>query len=121
MPLIVHEYFCYASDCSSSSFLPFFFGIFLSRAHAHARTQIVDSAVWSDAHDMIAALADQKLLVWYCPNVVYIDRDLLVRLMRARSRPPLTVCTMTEWLRVHICFAWQEHNVMDPVCSIDPT
>jgi hypothetical protein len=47
------------------------------------RPQIVDSAVWSDAHDMIAALADQKLLVWYCPNVVYIDRDLLVRLTRA--------------------------------------
>ncbi len=44
-----------------------------------AHSQIVDSAVWSDAHDMIAALADQKLLVWYCPNVVYIDRDLLAR------------------------------------------
>ncbi len=38
---------------------------------------IVDSALWSDQHDMIAAIADQKLLVWYCPNAVYIDKDLL--------------------------------------------
>jgi hypothetical protein len=58
-----------------------FLWVFLSHALS---PQIVDSAVWSDAHDMIAALSDQKLLVWYCPNVVYIDRDLLVRLARAR-------------------------------------
>lgn len=54
--------------------------LFLTPVHRHEPVKlatIVDSAVWSDAHDMVAALADQKLLVWYCPNVVYIDKDLL--------------------------------------------
>jgi len=36
-----------------------------------------DSAVWNTETDMLAAVLDGKLVVWYYPNVVFIDRDLV--------------------------------------------
>ncbi|GBG65480.1 hypothetical protein CBR_g51075 [Chara braunii] len=42
-------------------------------------TTMVDSAAWNDGTDMLAAMADQKMVVWYYPNVVYVDNDLLPR------------------------------------------
>lgn len=38
---------------------------------------MVDSAVWNDDSDILAACSDSKLIVWYYPNVVYVDKDLL--------------------------------------------
>ena len=38
---------------------------------------MVDSACWNDNTEMMAAVSDQKLLVWYYPNVVYVDKDML--------------------------------------------
>jgi len=35
-----------------------------------------DSAMWSADTDMLAAVMDGKLVVWYYPNVVFVDRDL---------------------------------------------
>lgn len=42
-------------------------------------TTMVDSAQWNDDNDMLLALADGKLLVWYCPQAAFTDRDLLPR------------------------------------------
>lgn len=36
-----------------------------------------DSAIWHSETDMLAAVMDGKLMVWYYPNVVFIDRDLV--------------------------------------------
>ena len=36
-----------------------------------------DSAIWNTETDMLAAVMDGKLMVWYYPNVVFIDRDLV--------------------------------------------
>ena len=39
---------------------------------------MVDSVAWnSDNCDMLCAVADSKLVVWYYPNAVYVDRDLV--------------------------------------------
>lgn len=38
---------------------------------------MVTSAIWSDSTDMLAAVVDGKFVVWYYPNVVYIDRNLV--------------------------------------------
>ncbi|KAK3271476.1 Intraflagellar transport protein 80 [Cymbomonas tetramitiformis] len=38
---------------------------------------MVDSAVWNDTSDMLATMIDQKLVVWYYPNAVYVDKDLV--------------------------------------------
>jgi len=38
---------------------------------------MVDCAIWHDTTDMLAAVCDSKVTVWYYPNVVYVDKDLL--------------------------------------------
>jgi intraflagellar transport protein 80 len=37
----------------------------------------VDSVCWNDKSDVLAALSDGKLITWYYPSVLYVDRDLL--------------------------------------------
>lgn len=38
---------------------------------------MVDDAIWNDSNDILAAVSDQKLVVWYYPHAAYVDRDLL--------------------------------------------
>lgn len=38
---------------------------------------MVDSACWNQGSDIIAALSDSRLIFWYYPGVVYIDKDLV--------------------------------------------
>ena len=38
---------------------------------------MVDTIKWNDQADILVALADSKLVTWYHPAVVYVDRDLL--------------------------------------------
>lgn len=40
---------------------------------------MVLSAVYHDSCNMIAALADGKFTVWYYPNAVFVDKDLLAQ------------------------------------------
>lgn len=42
---------------------------------------MVLSAVCHDSCNMIAALADGKFTVWYYPNVVFVDKELLPRVV----------------------------------------
>jgi intraflagellar transport protein 80 len=38
---------------------------------------MVDSLKWNDQTDMLVAIADGRFVVWYYPNIVNVDRDLL--------------------------------------------
>ncbi|XP_072035269.1 intraflagellar transport protein 80 homolog [Amphiura filiformis] len=38
---------------------------------------MVTSLAWNDSTNMLAALSDSKLTVWFYPSAVYVDRDLL--------------------------------------------
>lgn len=38
---------------------------------------MVDSFQWNDNNDMLAALADGKLMTWFYPNAIYVDQDLM--------------------------------------------
>ncbi len=38
---------------------------------------MVDAFQWNDNNDMLSALADGKLLCWYYPNAIYVDKDLM--------------------------------------------
>ncbi|KAL5004430.1 hypothetical protein ScPMuIL_017886 [Solemya velum] len=40
---------------------------------------MIQSLAWNDGTNMLAALNDGKFTVWYYPNAVYLDRDLLPR------------------------------------------
>eukprot|EP00742_Colponemidia_sp_Colp-10_P003383 GILJ01003603.1.p1 GENE.GILJ01003603.1~~GILJ01003603.1.p1 ORF type:complete len:791 (-),score=83.24 GILJ01003603.1:145-2424(-) len=54
--------------------------LYISTVHKHNLMKLcsmVDTCMWNDSTDMLTAVADRKLLTWYYPNVVYVDRDLL--------------------------------------------
>ena len=38
---------------------------------------MVDSAIWNEDTDILAALSDSRLVFWYYPAVVYVDKDLV--------------------------------------------
>ncbi|XP_059177555.1 intraflagellar transport protein 80 homolog [Physella acuta] len=38
---------------------------------------MIQAHVWNDETNMLAAMTDGKILVWYYPNAVYVDKDLL--------------------------------------------
>ena len=38
---------------------------------------IVDSFQWNDNNDMLACISDGKLMTWFYPNAIYVDRDLM--------------------------------------------
>ena len=38
---------------------------------------MVTSICWNDCTNMLAAMQDNKFVVWYHPAVVYADKDLL--------------------------------------------
>jgi len=46
---------------------------------------MVQSLAWNDENNMLAALTDGKLIVFYYPNVTYIDRYLLPRTIYERD------------------------------------
>ena len=46
---------------------------------------MIMSLVWNDVTNMLAALTDGKLMVWYYPNCVYVDRDLLPSTVHERD------------------------------------
>ncbi|RKO83675.1 hypothetical protein BDK51DRAFT_38038 [Blyttiomyces helicus] len=37
----------------------------------------VETFAWNDETDMLAAMTDKKFVVWYYPNVVFVDEDIL--------------------------------------------
>jgi intraflagellar transport protein 80 len=39
---------------------------------------MVDCALWHDSTEMLAAVSDGKIVVWYYPNVVFVDKDITV-------------------------------------------
>ena len=48
---------------------------------------MVTSLAWNDSTNMLAALSDSKLTVWFYPSAVYVDRDLLaITLMEKDAR-----------------------------------
>lgn len=46
---------------------------------------IVDSFQWNDGNDMLACLSDGKLLTWFYPNAIYVDRDLMTKSMSIKE------------------------------------
>eukprot|EP00744_Colponema_vietnamica_P004654 GILI01006912.1.p1 GENE.GILI01006912.1~~GILI01006912.1.p1 ORF type:complete len:758 (-),score=200.90 GILI01006912.1:92-2365(-) len=54
--------------------------LYVTPTHRHQPVKLaamVDTVMWNDSCDMLTAVADGKLLTWYYPNVIYVDRDLL--------------------------------------------
>lgn len=56
--------------------------MFLTLVHkpdAHKICNMVDSFMWNDGNDMLACLSDGKLITWFYPNAIYVDKDLMLK------------------------------------------
>ena len=38
---------------------------------------MVSTMAWNDSCNMLAAVADNKLTIWYYPNVAFVDPDIV--------------------------------------------
>jgi len=62
--------------------------LFLTMVHKPATIKIcsmVDSFQWNDGNDMLACIADSRLLTWFYPNAIYVDRDLMNQAMSTKD------------------------------------
>ena len=48
---------------------------------------MVDSFQWHDQSDMLTAVADSKLISWFYPNAIYVDKDLMDKSKSSKSIP----------------------------------
>lgn len=51
----------------------------------HKLATMVSSMKWNDVTETLVALADNRLVTWFYPSVVFIDRDLLARTRHTRE------------------------------------
>jgi intraflagellar transport protein 80 len=54
--------------------------LYLSPVHKRDVTKLAamtDSFLWNDKSDILACIADSRLLAWYYPNAIYVDKDLM--------------------------------------------
>lgn len=54
--------------------------LFMTPAHKKdciKLSAVTDSFLWHEKFDILSAIADLKLLIWYYPNAIYVDRDLM--------------------------------------------
>ena len=52
----------------------------LSPVHKKDVTKLAamtDSFRWNDKSDIITCIADGRLITWYYPNAIYVDKDLM--------------------------------------------
>eukprot|EP01063_Lacrimia_lanifica_P000259 TRINITY_DN10127_c0_g2_i1.p1 TRINITY_DN10127_c0_g2~~TRINITY_DN10127_c0_g2_i1.p1 ORF type:complete len:778 (+),score=341.25 TRINITY_DN10127_c0_g2_i1:60-2393(+) len=54
-------------------------------AQSHKLAAMVSSMKWNDQSEVLIALADLKLVIWYYPSVVFIDKDLLPKTRSIRE------------------------------------
>ena len=36
-----------------------------------------ESFLWNEKHDILSCISDSRLLTWYYPNAIYVDKDLM--------------------------------------------
>ena len=63
-------------------------GMFITMVHKPdilKIASIVDSFQWNDGNDMLACISDGKLLTWFYPNAIYVDKDLMNKAMAIKD------------------------------------
>lgn len=38
---------------------------------------MTDSFMWNDHFDILSCISDGRLITWYYPNSIYVDKDLM--------------------------------------------
>ena len=67
---------------------------------------MIHAHVWNDETNMLAAMTDGKILIWYYPNAVYVDKDLLPRTLFEKDTGYVTLheIHVITSLPTHFCF-----------------
>ena len=63
---------------------------------------MVSSVCWNDSSNMIAAMQDNRFVVWYYPAVVYADKDLLQRTLLTKEGRCVCVCVQYLYIYIYI-------------------
>jgi intraflagellar transport protein 80 len=74
----------------------------LSPVHKRDVTKLAamaDSFLWNNKTDIISCISDGRLLTWYYPNAIYVDKDLMD--ICKNSREASEIGRMSQM----ICFA----------------
>lgn len=50
---------------------------------------MTDSFLWNDKNDTLAAVADGRLVAWYYPNAIYVDKDLMEQAKVIKDLPEI--------------------------------
>ena len=96
--------------------MPTFYSVFVL-------TGQVESAAWNDKSDVLLAIADARLVTWYYPNAVAIDRDLLELASTSRDVAefgkvdPTGVSSLPEIIVFQILFACPLFSVDNPLLT----
>lgn len=40
-------------------------------------TAMTDSFLWNDRFDILSCIADSRLITWFYPNAIYVDKDIM--------------------------------------------
>ncbi len=64
---------------------------------------IVDSFQWNDSNDMLACISDGKLLTWFYPNAIYVDRDLMNKAMATKEAADVGKLAQMKSFTGNIC------------------
>lgn len=46
---------------------------------------MVNSIAWNDAANILCGIQDNQLVVWYCPGVVFTDKDLIPKTLHLKD------------------------------------
>ena len=38
---------------------------------------MTNSFLWNDTFDILAAISDSRLITWYYPNAIYVDKEIM--------------------------------------------
>jgi hypothetical protein len=38
---------------------------------------MTDSFLWNERNDILISISDGRFLIWYYPNAIYVDKDLM--------------------------------------------
>lgn len=80
--------------------------LFISMVHKpgiQKISSIVDSFKWNDGNDMLACISDGRLLTWFYPNAIYVDRDLMKQSMATKDASDLGKLAQMTTFNGNIC------------------
>ncbi|XP_005092728.1 intraflagellar transport protein 80 homolog [Aplysia californica] len=83
---------------------------------------MIQAHAWNDETNMLAAMTDGKILVWYYPNAVYVDKDLLPRTLYEKDTSEFGKAPqLVDFLGSHLILRRAEGSLISTTISHYPS